>query len=69
MAERLKEDALAVLFRDARTYSKWLNKPVPDSLLRELYDLMKLGPTSMTARQHASFSSARRRPGSGSSRP
>lgn len=34
------------LFRTARTQNAWQDKPVPDSLLRELHDLMKWGPTS-----------------------
>lgn len=44
--DRLSDDALDVLFRKARTYSAWLPKPVPDELLRELYDVVKWGPTS-----------------------
>lgn len=38
--------ALDLLFRNARTHNGWLAKPVPDSLLAELHDLMKWGPTS-----------------------
>lgn len=34
------------LFRDARTHNGWLDKPVPEALLKELHDLMKWGPTS-----------------------
>lgn len=34
------------LFRNARTHNAWQGKPVPDSLLTELHDLMKWGPTS-----------------------
>ncbi len=34
------------LFRSARTHNGWLDKPVPDALLKELHDLMKWGPTS-----------------------
>jgi len=34
------------LFRNARTHNNWLDKPVADSLLGELHDLMKWGPTS-----------------------
>lgn len=46
MGELLSEDALDILFRKARTYRAWLNKPVDDDTLRRLYDLMKWGPTS-----------------------
>lgn len=38
--------ALDLLFRNARTHNGWLAKPVPDSLLAELHNLMKWGPTS-----------------------
>ena len=38
--------ALDTLFRDARTHGKWTDAPVSDDTLRELYDLLKLGPTS-----------------------
>jgi 3-hydroxypropanoate dehydrogenase len=40
------DDALDLVFRDARTYSAWLPQPVPDELLRRLYDTLKWGPTS-----------------------
>jgi 3-hydroxypropanoate dehydrogenase len=38
--------ALDQLFRAARTHSAWLDKPVPDQTLRDLYDLLKWPPTS-----------------------
>lgn len=44
--DRVKDDVLDVLFRKARTFGAWLPKPVPDELLRELYDIAKWGPTS-----------------------
>jgi 3-hydroxypropanoate dehydrogenase len=34
-----------LLFSDARTHNAWLDRPVPDELLHELYDLAKMGPT------------------------
>lgn len=34
------------LFTDARTQNAYLPTPVPDSLLQQLYDLLKWGPTS-----------------------
>ena len=34
------------LFTDARTQNGYLDQPVPDSLLHDLYDLLKWGPTS-----------------------
>ena len=42
----LNDEALNTLFREARTFSAWTNKPVTDELLHELYELVKLGPTS-----------------------
>jgi 3-hydroxypropanoate dehydrogenase len=46
MNPSLGNDALDVLFRQARTHNVWLDKPVSDELLRQLYELMKHGPTS-----------------------
>lgn len=37
---------LDLLFREARSHNKWKPDPVSDETLRELYDLMKWGPTS-----------------------
>src|SRR6266851_3318063 len=42
----LSDAALDQLFREARSYSAWLDTPIDDDLLRRLYDLMKWGPTS-----------------------
>jgi 3-hydroxypropanoate dehydrogenase len=38
--------ALRQAFLDARTQNAWLPKDVPDSLLRQLIDTVKMGPTS-----------------------
>ena len=38
--------SLDVLFRTARTHNGWQPKPVPESLLHEIYDLAKMAPTS-----------------------
>jgi 3-hydroxypropanoate dehydrogenase len=38
--------ALDQLFRAARTRNAWTDRPVSEQQLRELYDLMKFGPTS-----------------------
>ena len=38
--------ALDSLFNNARTYSHWQDRPVEESLLKEIYDLAKMGPTS-----------------------
>jgi 3-hydroxypropanoate dehydrogenase len=46
MGQLLNDEALDILFRKARTYRAWLDKPVSDETLRQVYDLMKLAPTS-----------------------
>ena len=43
---RIDDAGLDLLFRTARTQNGWLPKPVPEALLREVYDLTKMGPTS-----------------------
>lgn len=43
---RVNETALNLLFHSARTHSAWLPKPVPERLLRAIYDVAKWGPTS-----------------------
>lgn len=46
MSEKLDDKGLDLLFRQARTHSAWLAKPVDDALLREVYNLAKFPPTS-----------------------
>ena len=46
MSTRLDPAAMKQLFFEARTHNKWQQKDVPDSLLRELVDTMKMAPTS-----------------------
>jgi 3-hydroxypropanoate dehydrogenase len=46
MSHPIDDAALDVIFREARTYSAWLPKPVDDDLLRRVYALACLGPTS-----------------------
>jgi 3-hydroxypropanoate dehydrogenase len=45
----ISEQALDQLFREARTHTAWLPQPVPVELLREAYELARLGPTSANA--------------------
>lgn len=45
-ADILDQKAFNTLFLGARTYNGWQDKDVPDSLIREVYDLAKWGPTS-----------------------
>ena len=42
----LNDVALNQLFRDARTYNGYLDKPVSDAQLNDIWELMKFGPTS-----------------------
>ena len=40
-------DTLALLLTEARTHYGWRDTPVTDEQLQELYDIAKMGPTSM----------------------
>lgn len=42
----ISEEALDVVFRKARTFSAWLPREVPVEVLRGVWDLAKMGPTS-----------------------
>lgn len=42
----VSQEALDTIFRRARTHGAWLNKPVTDETIRQVYELMKWGPTS-----------------------
>lgn len=46
MNQPLDQQSLDQLFSRARTHNAWLNRPVSDDTLRQLYELMKWGPTS-----------------------
>ncbi len=46
MKNMLSDEGQDLIFRNARSYSYWLDKPVDDALLRQVYDLAKMGPTS-----------------------
>jgi 3-hydroxypropanoate dehydrogenase len=45
----LDQHALDILFTQARTHRAWLDKPVTNGQLREIYELMKWGPTAGNA--------------------
>jgi len=45
-AASLAQQGRDLLFWNARTHSKWLDRPVSDETLREIYDLLRMGPTS-----------------------
>ncbi len=42
----LEQAALDLLFNDARTYSHWRDEQVTDNTLRQLYELLRMAPTS-----------------------
>jgi 3-hydroxypropanoate dehydrogenase len=43
---KISDEALDQIFRKARTYRVWRPEPVSEALLKEVYDLTRLGPTS-----------------------
>lgn len=44
--QRLDDNSLDLILREARNHNWWQDKPVTDDQLREIWDLMKFGPTS-----------------------
>jgi 3-hydroxypropanoate dehydrogenase len=46
MTAALPDHSLDQIFRSARTFNGWVDRPVEDATVREIYDLMKWGPTS-----------------------
>src|SRR4051812_2146379 len=49
MGRPIDEAGVQALFTEARTHSRWLDRPVSDDTLRELYELLKWAPTSANA--------------------
>ncbi len=49
MKPSLDLSALDQLFRQAHTFNKFADQPVTEEAIRELYELLKWGPTSMNA--------------------
>ena len=47
MNTKLETNSLSQLFTEARSFNAFLEKEVPDELIKELYELMKWAPTSM----------------------
>jgi 3-hydroxypropanoate dehydrogenase len=45
--DRLSDDAIDLILRDSRSHYAWTDKPLPDGILEELYDITINGPTSM----------------------
>ena len=46
MKHIVTNEALDLIFRNARTHNAWLNSPVDDGVLRQVYDLAKMGNRS-----------------------
>jgi 3-hydroxypropanoate dehydrogenase len=46
VSHAVNDDALDVLFRNARTHRKWRAEPVTPQILMAAYDLMRWGPTT-----------------------
>jgi 3-hydroxypropanoate dehydrogenase len=46
MSSVISDDGLDLIFRKARTHNGWQDRPVDDALLRRVYDLARMGPTS-----------------------
>src|SRR5260370_25112398 len=46
MTGKLDNQALDQLYRAARTRNAWTEQPMTEQQLRELYELLKFGPTS-----------------------
>jgi len=46
MSQALPEGALNQLFREARSYSAFLDQPVTDEQIKAIWELVKMGPTS-----------------------
>lgn len=42
----LDDASLDLLFRQARSHYGWTDRPVPDAMLRELYELVRMAPTA-----------------------
>jgi len=46
---RLDDDSIRVILSGARSHYAWTDKPVPDAMLKELYEITALGATSMNS--------------------
>ncbi len=42
----INDDGLDIIFRAARCQNAWADKPVNETIIRALYDLLRMGPTS-----------------------
>lgn len=49
MSAPLEQQALETLFTEARSFSYWQDHAVSDEQLKQLYDLLKMGPTAVNS--------------------
>nr|WP_232537407.1 malonic semialdehyde reductase [Cystobacter fuscus] len=49
MTKTIAKESIQQLFTEARTHHFWQDKPISEQTLRELYELMKWGPTSVNS--------------------
>jgi 3-hydroxypropanoate dehydrogenase len=49
MAHTIDDAAMDALFREARTYNSWQQRPLAEQTLRDLYEVLKWAPTSANA--------------------
>ena len=47
MSSPLNDAQLDQLFRSARTRNGWIEEPLPEAVIRQIYDLAKFGPTAV----------------------
>lgn len=45
----LPDQVLDQLFRKARSHNRWQDREITDAQLQQIYDLMKMGPTSLNS--------------------
>ena len=43
---QIDDKAFDTLFRDARTFNNWQDRPVADEVLNQIHEIVKFGPTS-----------------------
>lgn len=67
--KRFSSESLDQLFHGARTHVAWQSQPVSAELLKEVYNLARMGPTSTMVVPHDSCFSPRMQPRSGSCPP
>lgn len=49
MTKQMDDQGLDLIFRDARTRGAWSEEKIPEQVLRKVYELTSLGPTSLNS--------------------